>query len=77
MRKLNNISLADYKRFLTFIGCQLYRIKGGHEHWSHPNANRPITLQSHISPVPAFIIRQHLRYLGMSTEAFLTIIEKL
>jgi predicted RNA binding protein YcfA (HicA-like mRNA interferase family) len=77
VRKLSNISLADYKRFLAFIGCQLYRTKGGHEHWNHPNANRPITLQTHISPVPAFIIRQHLRYLNMTTETFLAIMDKL
>ena len=77
MRKLSNISLADYRRFLASIGCQCYKTKGGHEHWSHPNALRPITLQTHISPVPAFIIKQHLRYFDMTTNEFLQLIENL
>lgn len=67
---LRNVSLRRYRRFLNHIGCKCIRTKGGHEHWARNDLNRPLTLQSHIDPVPEFIIRQHLRYLGMSREQF-------
>lgn len=65
-----NIPLRKYRQFLTAAGCKLTRTKGGHEHWTRSDLNRPITLQSHIDPVPEFIVKQHLRYLGLSREAF-------
>lgn len=67
---LRNIPLRRYRKFLTDAGCECVSTKGGHEHWTRADLNRPITLQSHIDPVPEFIVRQHLRYLGMDREAF-------
>jgi hypothetical protein len=32
---------------------------------------RPLTLQSHITPVPEFIIKNHLRILSISKKQFL------
>jgi hypothetical protein len=60
MKKITNISLLEYCRFLISVGCECYRTKGGHEHWQRHDMPRPLTLQSHINPVPAFIIKQHL-----------------
>jgi predicted RNA binding protein YcfA (HicA-like mRNA interferase family) len=77
MKKLTNISLSDYRLFLESVGCEYIRTKGGHEHWQRPDLIRLITLQNHQNPVPAFIIKQHLRYLSLSTQDFLLIIEKL
>jgi hypothetical protein len=77
MKKFTNISLSDYRLFLEKMGCVYIRTKGGHEHWQREDLIRPLTLQNHIDPVPAFIIKQHLRYLNISTQEFLTIIEKL
>lgn len=68
--KLTNIPLKKYRKFLKKIGCQCNRKSGGHEHWSSSDIDRPLTLQSHISPVPAFIILQHLRHLKMTREEF-------
>jgi hypothetical protein len=53
------------------------RAKRGHEHWQRDDIARPLTLQNHFDPVPAFIIKQHLRYLNLSTQEFWAIIEKL
>ena len=67
---LRNIPLRRYRKFLEELGCKCARTNGGHEHWTRADLNRPITLQSHIDPVPEFIVRQHLRYLGMEREQF-------
>ena len=70
-RHLRNISLDDYCSFLVHVGCKLTRTTGGHFHYTRNDLLRPITLQSHIDPVPEFIIRNHLRQLGMSKTQFL------
>jgi hypothetical protein len=77
MKKITNVSLADYRLFLESVGCEYLRSKGGHEHWQRKDLVRTLTLQNHVDPIPAFIIKQHLRYLSLSTQEFLTIIEKL
>jgi len=74
---MKNVSLQVYRKFLIQTGCKLIRTKGGHEHWSRKDLNRPLTLQSHKSPVPQFIIKQHLRYLLLTREEFEKIIKDL
>jgi len=71
MAQLKNISLQDYRKYLNYIGCNLIRTKGGHEHYSRKDLARPLTLQSHIDPVPEFIVKQHLRYLNKTRKEFL------
>ncbi len=61
---LKNISLKDFRKFLEFKGLKIIRITGGHEVWSGKELFRPIILQTHIEPVPEFIIRSNLRTLG-------------
>lgn len=61
---LKNISLKDFRKFLEFKGLKLIRTTGGHEVWSGKDLLRPIILQTHIDPVPEFIIRNNLRTLG-------------
>lgn len=73
-KHLRNISLSEHKLFLEKFGCKCIRTKGGHEHWSHRNCDRPITLQTHISPVPEFIIKQHIRLLGIDRKQYLKIL---
>lgn len=69
-RKLTNITISQYKEFLTNAGCKKIRTKGGHETWSHTAATRPITFQTHIDPVPEFIIKNALKTLGLSRVDF-------
>jgi hypothetical protein len=64
--KLTNISVAAYRLFLTRVGCARVRISGGHEIWTKHGLLRPITFQTHIDPVPEFIIKNGLRTLGMT-----------
>lgn len=70
---LRNIGLKDYCNYLEHIGCKLIRTKGGHYQYSRKDLGRPLTLQSHIDPVPEFIIQNHLRVLGLTKKQFLEV----
>lgn len=61
---LSNITLKDFRNFLEFKGLKIIRSTGGHEVWSCKTLFRPIILQSHIDPVPEFIVRNNLRTPG-------------
>ena len=74
---VKNISLNTFRKFLEIRGCKLIRTKGGHEIWSHRDCNRPIVIQSHIDPVPSFIILNNLRTLGITKEDFLKDLDKI
>lgn len=72
-RKLSNIPLKEFRKFLENQGLKVIkdtRGRGGHEKWSKVGMDRPITLQTHIDPVPEFIVKQVLRYLKMNKSAF-------
>ncbi len=68
---LKNIPLKLYRDFLKEQGCACNRISGGHEHWTRKDLLRPITIQTHIDPVPEFIIKNGLRILNLSKKDFL------
>ena len=74
-QKLSNISLADFRRYLFEQGCtrveQGTKGRGGHEKWVKPGLLRPITLQTHVDPVPELIIRNSLSNLGKTKKDFL------
>lgn len=72
-RKLSNIPLKEFRKFLENQGLKVIkdtRGRGGHEKWSKAGMDRPITLQTHIDPVPEFIVKQVLRYLKMNKSTF-------
>ena len=73
-KKLSNIPLRDFRKFLQHEGLNLIKHtkgRGGHEKWSKKEMDRPITLQTHIDPVPEFIVKQVLRHLKMDRKTFL------
>ena len=73
-QRLRNVSLADYRLFLSKAGCKKIRTNGGHEVWAKAGCTRPIVVQSHESPVPEFIIKNGLRTLGLSKQDFFDIL---
>lgn len=78
-QKLSNISLKDFRKFLTNQGLNLIKDtkgRGGHEKWSRSDLDRPITIQTHIDPVPEFIVKQVLRHLKMNRESFFKAMNK-
>jgi len=72
--KLSNVSLVAFHEFLTNAGLNHVSTEGGHEKWTRQNLTRPIIVQTHISPVPEFIIRNALRTLGLTKRDFFNIL---
>jgi hypothetical protein len=64
--QLNNVSIAQFQAFLELAQCKFIDIKGGHEKWTRADLRRPIIFQTHIDPIPEFIVRNNLRSLGCS-----------
>lgn len=77
MRTLANITIAEFRNVLERLGLSKIRTKGGHEAWIKEGMIRPVIIQTHISPIPEFIVRNNLRNIGISKQEFLDILEKL
>lgn len=78
-RKLSNIPVKDFRRFLKSQGLKIIREgkgRGGHEKWSRADLDRPVTIQTHVDPVPEFIVKQVLRYLNMDRQDFFEVYDK-
>lgn len=50
---------------------------GGHEHWTRADLLRPITIQTHIDPVPERIMKQIINALEIDREEFQEMINSL
>lgn len=71
--QLSNIPLKKFRKFLKKEGLNVIKDtkgRGGHEKWSRSGMDRPITIQTHICPVPEFIVKQVLRHLNLDREIF-------
>ena len=73
-QKLSNIPLADFRRFLTDMGCTRVengtKGRGGHEKWERKGLLRPITLQTHVDPISELVVRNSLNTLGLTKKDF-------
>ena len=49
-------------------------INAGHEKWTRRDLTRPIIVQTHIDPVPEFIIKNALRSLNLTRKDFFDIL---
>ncbi|HHH52668.1 MAG TPA: type II toxin-antitoxin system HicA family toxin [Bacteroidetes bacterium] len=79
-RKLSNISVRRFRKFLLKEGLICIKInkgRGGHEKWVKTGLMRPIIIQTHIDPIPEFIVKQVLRHLEMDKESFFMKYEKI
>jgi len=63
---VKNVSLETFRGFLKQNGLKQIRTNGGHEIWSRKNLTRPVILQSHVDPIPIFIIKNNLRTMGLT-----------
>ncbi len=77
IRHLRNIPLKKVRDFLKKAGFKKIRTNGGHETWSRSGTNdrRPVTIQTHIDPVPKFILINFLSDFGFSKDDFFDILE--
>jgi hypothetical protein len=69
-KSLKNISPKLFKEYLIYKGLKHVRTSGGHEIWVGKQLRRPIVIQTHINPIPEFIIRNNLRTLGVKADDF-------
>lgn len=63
---MSNIPVVKFRKFLQSLGLKATKStkgRGGHEKWTKPGLDRPITIQTHIDPIPEFIVKQVLRHL--------------
>lgn len=73
--KTSNVPLKTLEWFLKDIGVNHIRTKGGHATYSRSDLKRPITFQTHIDPVPEFIIKQVLKHVGFTKKSFCEYLE--
>ena len=69
--KLSNISISQFREFLFDIGCNRISVEGGHEKWHKAGCLRPVIIQTHIDPIPEFIVKNNLRSLGLTRKDFI------
>jgi len=74
-KHLRNISISKWKAFLELALCKYIGTVGGHEKWTRSDILRPIIFQTHIDPIPEFIIKNNLRNLNYTKKDFFEIIE--
>jgi hypothetical protein len=76
MGKLKNTPLKTFRDFLIHCGLNHIRTSGGHEIWSAKGLTRPVVLQTHIDPVPEFIIKNNLRTIGKTENDLLEFLNR-
>lgn len=59
-KNLKNIKLSTFRKFLEYKGLKMIRVSGGHEVWSRADLTWPVIIQTHIDPVPEFVIKSNL-----------------
>lgn len=76
MPRLAPIHWKKFETFLLHVGCRFVREKGDHRIYRRDGLARPLVIPRD-TQLPIFIIRNNLRVLGISTEEYLEIIERL
>lgn len=66
----------EFEKFLEHVGCEFVREKGDHRIYRKKGIKRPVVIPRDTA-LPAFIILNNLRTLGLSREEYLKIIQKL
>ena len=70
MGDFGSVHWKDLERFLFAHGCELKRTKGDHRIYTKPGVKRPLIIPQY-NPLPAFIVLNNLRVLGVSKGEFL------
>lgn len=75
MPRIQSIHWKEFEKFLVKVGCEFKREKGDHRVYWKNGIKRPIVIPRDIS-LPAFIVLNNLRVLGISRDEYLKIISK-
>ncbi len=76
MSRIGSIHWKKFEKFLIKVGCQFTREKGDHRVYWKEGIKRPVIIPR-VSTLPAFIILNNLKVLGVSREEYLKILNKL
>ena len=76
MRNLSNVTISEFRAIMVLLGLTKVRTKGGHEAWMKTGMTRPAIIQTHVDPIPEYVLRNDLRNIGVSREEFLALLEK-
>ena len=63
--KTGNVTLSQLRKILIHVGCKQLGINSGHQKFTRSDLLRPIIIQTHIDPVPEFIVLQIMRTLSL------------
>lgn len=77
MKKLSNLTINDLRLVLRYFGLEFLRTKGGHELWAKPGMKRPIVFQTHLKPIPEFVVLNLMKTLGIDKQELVSILEKI
>ena len=77
MRNLSNVTIAEFRAIMILLGLTKVRTKGGHEAWMKAGMTRPAIVQTHVDPVPEYVLRNNLRVIGIGRDEFLSLLENL
>ena len=61
-------------KILEMAGCVYARTKGDHLIYHHPEAIRPVVIPKY-KEVPAFVIKNNMRVIGMSREEYFNLLK--
>lgn len=76
MAALRPIHYKTFERFLEAVGCRLIRQAGDHRVWDRPDLLRPVIVRTK-KDLPVFEIKSNLRTLKISTQDYLSFLERL
>ena len=77
MRNLSNVTIVEFRAIMLLLGLTKVRTNGGHEAWMKAGMTRPAIVQTHVDPVPEYVLRNNLRVIGISRDEFLALLENL
>ena len=76
MPRIKSVHWKELEKFLINAGCEFKREKGDHRIYWKRGIKRPIVIPRDTS-LPAFVILNNLRVLGISREEYLKKINKI
>ncbi len=76
MSRIQAIHWKEFEKFLIYVGCTFKRERGDHRVYWKLGMKRPIVIPRDTS-LPAFIILNNLKLLGITREEYLKIIARL
>ena len=63
-------------KIFEVFGCQYVRTQGDHLVYSYPGALRPVVIPKH-KEVPAFIIKNNMKIIGMTRNQYFQLLENI